>query len=367
MIDIPPWLPAAIVVAVVVPMLGLGMCSPTQSQGPPGLSVFGPVTPGNCTKFQTATQIADAGGGCTVAGGTLVGTYYGSGQPWVDVKSGANSCAAAAGNGSTNDQPAIQCQINFMNATYLGGIVFFPPGNYHITSTLTVPQCIQLRGPGWSSTVISATTDITMIAFTTPGCQSGGGIRDLQVAGFQMGTAVNNMITVATNALIDVTDAYLSGGNWAVQTAGVDGHWTNVQIFGWGSSGGGILSTGANWYNHVKIDQGVVATLAAFEQGASPATAFENAFVNSDFSGSYTDSVLIADTNNRAITKFVNCVFSSAISITGGRYTMFTSIEFGAAVASSVNESVVSSFGFSALTFTGTGTRNCAANSNITC
>ena len=69
MIDIPPWLPAAIVVVVVVPMLGLGMCSPTQSQGPPGLSVFGPVTPGNCTKFQTATQIADSGGVCLTGTG----------------------------------------------------------------------------------------------------------------------------------------------------------------------------------------------------------------------------------------------------------------------------------------------------------
>ena len=69
MINIPPWLPAAIVVVVVVPMLGLGMCSPTQSQGPPGLSVFGPVTPGNCTKFQTATQIADSGGVCLTGTG----------------------------------------------------------------------------------------------------------------------------------------------------------------------------------------------------------------------------------------------------------------------------------------------------------
>ena len=49
--------------------VSLGMCSPTQGQGPPGLSVFGPVTPGNCTKFQTATQIADSGGVCLTGTG----------------------------------------------------------------------------------------------------------------------------------------------------------------------------------------------------------------------------------------------------------------------------------------------------------
>jgi hypothetical protein len=49
--------------------VSLGMCSPTQSQGPPGLSVFGAVTAGNCVKFQTASQIADSGGVCLTGTG----------------------------------------------------------------------------------------------------------------------------------------------------------------------------------------------------------------------------------------------------------------------------------------------------------
>jgi hypothetical protein len=80
--------------------------------------------------------------------------------------------------------------------------------------------------------------------------------------------------------------------------------------------------------------------------------------------------ILIArrtDSNNNAITTFTGSIFSNSINITGGRCTMFANDEFGGAVTSSVNESVVGSYGLSALTFSGTGTRSCAGNSNITC
>lgn len=307
-----------------------------------------------------------------IVGGTLSGnTFFGGGSPWVDVKSGANGCAAAVGNAVTDDKSAIQCQINYMNSNFGGGVVFFPPGNYHVASSVTVKGGIQLVGVGWNASGIFAGADITVLAFdgTCTSCHLSG----MAIGGFQNNSATNDLVTVAANALVDLDDAYLSGGRWAVNTAGVDGHWKNVQIFGWGSTGGGILSTGSNWYEHAKIDQIAVATAAAYKGGARTALGgFEDHFLNSDFScnsGPCTNSVVIADTNNIAITTFMGCVFSNAISITGGSYTIFVGNEFGASatVTSSVNESVVGSFGQASLTFTGAGTRSCAGNSNISC
>ena len=88
----------------------------------------------------------------------------------------------------------------------------------------------------------------------------------------------------------------------------------------------------------------------------------------SDFSGSFTDSVIIADADNNAITAFTNSVFSSAISITGAQATMFgAGVEFGVAVASAAPVNIVGAIGLSAITMTGVGARSCAGNFHITC
>ena len=56
---------------------------------------------------------------------------FGGGTPCIDVTSGANGCAAAIGNGSTNDRVAIQCQLTYAKAH--GNLpVFFPCGIYLI-------------------------------------------------------------------------------------------------------------------------------------------------------------------------------------------------------------------------------------------
>jgi autotransporter-associated beta strand protein len=52
----------------------------------------------------------------------------------------------ATGNGSTDDTAAIQRALSAAGANG-GGLVYLPPGMYHLTNTLDVPVGVELRGP----------------------------------------------------------------------------------------------------------------------------------------------------------------------------------------------------------------------------
>lgn len=55
----------------------------------------------------------------------------------------------ATGAGIVNDQPAIQAAIDYLAATSEGGgIVYLPEGKYYVTSEITVPNGIYLKGAG---------------------------------------------------------------------------------------------------------------------------------------------------------------------------------------------------------------------------
>lgn len=60
--------------------------------------------------------------------------YVATAAPW-----------GAAGNGTNDDTVAIQSALIAAGANG-GGIVFLPPGKYHLTNTLTVPSGVELRG-----------------------------------------------------------------------------------------------------------------------------------------------------------------------------------------------------------------------------
>jgi len=51
----------------------------------------------------------------------------------------------AVGNGTIDDTAAIQSALNAAGANG-GGIVYLPPGRYHTTTSLTVPEGVELRG-----------------------------------------------------------------------------------------------------------------------------------------------------------------------------------------------------------------------------
>lgn len=95
----------------------------------------------------------------------------------------------AKGDGVTDDTTAIQAAINAILATSNGGIVYFPPGLYLVSSTLTVTtdssgvRGIILLGAGMISSVLKCTANATCVNVTNPTFGYGFGMHDLGLRG----------------------------------------------------------------------------------------------------------------------------------------------------------------------------------------
>jgi Pectate lyase superfamily protein len=322
-----------------------------------------------------------------VALGVLTGTlntrfvgdaYFGSGRPWVDVTSGANGCQAALNNdtGATQTTSAIQCQVNFMNTAPLyGGIVYFPPGTYEINSQITVNGGVMLLGAGQTATVIDASgADFRAIWFNS--AAQGAGLQNMTVNGYANSAASNNLVRVGNgNVGLIFRDCQLYGGYFALDMNGVDNLIENCFISGWGSGGGGVISTGANWYLRDKIDTGGSPSQTpayAFLQNASSfiSGVVENHFILCDFSGPYTYSIYIADGTNEAITDVAGSVMSAPIAVTGAKATLFEHDEIGSGSftinSGAGNASLMGNYAFTSTSIAGGGTnwKSCG-NTNI--
>lgn len=57
----------------------------------------------------------------------------------------------AVGDGTTDDTAAIQAAANDAATGNIGKVLFFPPGNYKITSSITIPAGVSVLGSGLSS------------------------------------------------------------------------------------------------------------------------------------------------------------------------------------------------------------------------
>lgn len=62
----------------------------------------------------------------------------------------------AVGDGNTDDTNAIQAAMDAVNARPYGGTIYFPPGQYKITSTIELRQNVNVVGAGGSEAVIYA-------------------------------------------------------------------------------------------------------------------------------------------------------------------------------------------------------------------
>jgi hypothetical protein len=288
-------------------------------------------------------------------------TYFQSGSPWADVKA-----FGALGNNSNDDTTAIRNAITQVGTT--GGVVNFPPGAYKITGTLTIPSGVILRGINITATSIFATSaDFTAIAYTAN--DSGSGLERLSVFCIQSLTATTPCVTIGANAFINMHDFRIWGGLHGIQTAGADGYYENGYVCGWATAGYCISSTGANWYSRMKLD-GINggSSAGAFIQGTVAALA-ENHFSLTDFSGSFTNSIVITDANSLSLTVIQGSVFSSPILIGQSKATILTGNEIGStSLAASGGPLIMAgNYAFSATTASGTSVRTCAGNANVTC
>ncbi len=300
------------------------------------------------------------------------GFYTAPGMPWVDVRSGANGCAVAKGDGATDDTAAFQCQINFMYTTFGGGVVNVPvTTSFYLFSGggITLKGGVQLVGAGPSSTIIKVLTDSTVITVDAATCTKYPAIKNLFIEGYNNAGATHDTISIGANCPAIVSDVYVWFGNNAINTAGIDTLFFNTFAC---AKNDAIKSSGAGWFVRVKMDSGCGASggVNGFEQVAGAASVEENHFSESDFDGPgvYTNSILINDgVGTQAITMFDNSIFSSPITITNALFTSFSKAEFGSATfTASGNVSITGSLGFSTTTPSG-GTVTCSSNDNIVC
>ena len=169
--------------------VSLGMCSPTQSQGPPGLSVFGPVTPGNCTKFQTATQIADSGGVC------LTGT-------------GVRTQSTPANPASTTNMTGVMAGLAGSITPVLTGRIFLTINGDSSNNTGNDGCIITPRfGTGTAPTNGAALTGT--IAGNSNGVSTSAGANNIDA---WMAHGYVTGLTLNTTYWLDVSQAILTGG-----------------------------------------------------------------------------------------------------------------------------------------------------------
>jgi hypothetical protein len=292
------------------------------------------VTPGtsNFLREDGVFATPPSGGGVSLAGNnSWTGhQYFKSGRPWTDI-----IAWGADPTGAVSSDTAIQNAINFMAATFGGGIVFCPPGIYAITTGITVKSRVRLVGAGRDVSYISGfVTNVDTIHFDSS-CLRGCSLEHLTAQGYfnaNVALVTSNTVTVAQDIPVYIGSCTIWYGNAGLVTSGIDGHCFDTWIMGCQDC---IVSNGANWYNRCIFDgNGSFASQRyAFWQGVgfAGATSQENAFVMCDFSGVFTKSVFIDDSfgGTFCLPKFSQCVLSGPIDIQHSYFTTFSQCEFG--------------------------------------
>jgi Pectate lyase superfamily protein len=269
----------------------------------------------------------------------------GSGKPWCDVTAPPFNAAV---NGLTDDTAAVQDAINFMQSTYGGGLVFFPPGWCYVAGGIVISKAITLIGSGQALSVLSTqqpsarTINISTTVVRFNDTASYAGMRDFLVLGYGSTSAASNTVVVGNSVGclgITIRDCRILGGYNAMYVLqSTNCEFINLQLSG---MNGAVTSNGANWWTDCKLDTGFIAGQGgtAFIQGPplSGGSVQENQFVDcdltSDPSGNYTTNVIIDDGGTgTAITKFIGCVFggntTNNIDIPNARWTAFVGCEF---------------------------------------
>jgi hypothetical protein len=330
------------------------------------------VGPGPCQAIPfsvLASQLQTLGGirSLTAPNSWLADNYFGSGVPWVDVKSGSHGCAAAAGNGTIDDTAAIQCQLNWMNTNLGGGVVFFPHGNFIVSGGgLVVKGGTFIQSSGRFVTSITSHSDSTTITFDSATCTRGAGMADTFVSGFINAGATQDNVVIGLNCPVTLSRNYIWGGHHGLNTAGVDGTYTDNFICGW--TGDNVFSTGANWYYSNKLDTCAnPSTANGFEQAASSLAIAENYFFRVDLScGSCTNSIKINDgSGGQALSFFYGAITSSPIVVTNAKVTSFIGGELNSITGAGLIN-ITGAYANPSITPSG-GTYSCSANTNINC
>ena len=116
----------------------------------------------------------------------------------------------AEGDNSTDDSSAIAAAITALGAN--GGVVYFPPGTYRVTTTLTVPQNVSLIGTGPDSSAITmdhASNDLVNSSGTSTYYYNE--IRGLRLTASQANSGTP--VELATAVRTRISNCHIGGSN----------------------------------------------------------------------------------------------------------------------------------------------------------
>lgn len=276
-----------------------------------------------------------------LTGGLGVGGVPALISPFFNVKQANHGCAAAAGDNSTDDTAAIQCNLNwfYSSSPGNGGELYFPPGNYLVSSTLFEYGNTRMVGADRGASQIRTNSNITVLEITgapgtgvNPGCGAGnifGSVEHLGIIGYTGGGPTANTVIIGENCPATINDANIWFGYTGLLTYGSDAHIENSQICGYQYC---VYSLGNSWYLRDKLDVlGAYTIVAAFFQG-SPycGGCYENHLTQVDLqNGGGNYSLWINDGSGTTVTTVSDSIFGGAVLDNGGRALLMTGDEFG--------------------------------------
>jgi len=245
----------------------------------------------------------------------------------VDITHSAYGAVAGSTAAASANVTAIRAAITALGSG--GGIVFVPEGNFFVNDTITISTPVTIVGAGNRASMITMSTDTTVFSF------GAGGARDIWIVGYQNAGATNDTVVVTGNGCSFI-NVDIWGGLYALNVSGIDSAFYNMFVTGWGTAGGCLLSTGANWYIRCKFDNGGQAATTYGVNVTVPgagSSVFENHFVLCDFTGNNlpTYSIRINDAGlGLNITVFEGYVINNVL-ITDHLWTSFIGCEIEAA------------------------------------
>ena len=289
------------------------------------------------------------------------------------------SCAGAIPDDGLDDYAEIQCHVDYLNANFGGRDLILDGGTFHVSSMAKNPGAVRFVGLGRYVTTLKAIGDITALEFSGPH-HSFGGLRDMGIECLESSEASKPCVKVTDNTPVTFTDFKIWGGCNALQQFGVDGYMENGHVAGTGGTGCSHLFTrGANWYHRVKFNTrtgysvGYGIAINTWVSGSvKTGVKQENRFTESDISGAVSQySLIINDSGkNEAITSWVAGTIANKISILNAFVTTFGHTGFGSNVLQSSSPVALAGGNYAvgpSVVVSGSGTRSCAGNINVTC
>jgi hypothetical protein len=193
----------------------------------------------------SALDIPSLSGGTNIWQGDQL---FKNGRPWADVVAWG-----AVLSGTVDDGPAIQNAADYLNNTYGGGTLYFPPSMHNclVNTAVTLNGHIRVLGSSaftGAITTILTTSDITI--FTLP--SSFSTLESLCILGYQNINATKPVISI-TGSHCRLTDVNVQGGYYNISNASTDCYFEDVAAFGaYGTAG--IYCTAGSWFNRVQCD-----------------------------------------------------------------------------------------------------------------